>query len=109
MKAFVIVALVAAVSGEADPYTIGQVIWHKNKEKRGDAHAPPSCNLRIQNLSPNCLKLFHLKQPKNLQSNDLQVLAGQTNGGVLTSTTYHGGVKVRVLLILDHKVLCRHL
>merc|ERR1712243_413091 len=45
MKAFVIVAL-AAVSGEADPYTIGQV------------------------------------------------LAGQTNGGVLTSTTYHGGVKV---------------
>merc|ERR1712024_410402 len=46
MKAFVIVALVAAVAGEADPYTIGQV------------------------------------------------LAGQTNGGVLTSTTYHGGVKV---------------
>merc|ERR1711972_590795 len=46
MRAFVIVALVAAVSGEADPYTIGQV------------------------------------------------LAGQTNGGVLTSTTYHGGVKV---------------
>merc|ERR1712025_418626 len=46
MKAFVIVALVAAVSGGADPYTIGQV------------------------------------------------LAGQTNGGVLTSTTYHGGVKV---------------
>merc|ERR1712061_105621 len=46
MKAFVIVALVAAVSGEADPYTIGQV------------------------------------------------LAGQTNGGVLTSTTHHGGVKV---------------
>merc|ERR1712055_761115 len=46
MKAFVIVALVATVSGEADPYTIGQV------------------------------------------------LAGQTNGGVLTSTTYHGGVKV---------------
>merc|ERR1712038_1512499 len=46
MKAFVIVALVAAVSVEADPYTIGQV------------------------------------------------LAGQTNGGVLTSTTYHGGVKV---------------
>merc|ERR1712240_434180 len=46
MKTFVIVALVAAVSGEADPYTIGQV------------------------------------------------LAGQTNGGVLTSTTYHGGVKV---------------
>merc|ERR1712158_219922 len=39
MKAFVIVALVAAVAGEADPYTIGQV------------------------------------------------LAGQTNGGVLTSTT----------------------
>merc|ERR1712212_748809 len=46
MKAFVIGALVAAVAGEADPYTIGQV------------------------------------------------LAGQTNGGVLTSTTYHGGVKV---------------
>merc|ERR1711882_14840 len=46
MKAFVIVALVAAVAGEADPYTIGQV------------------------------------------------LAGQTNGGVLTSTAYHGGVKV---------------
>merc|ERR1712014_571526 len=43
---FVIVALVAAMGGEADPYTIGQV------------------------------------------------LAGQTNGGVLTSTTYHGGVKV---------------
>ena len=42
------VALVAAVAGEADPYTIGQV------------------------------------------------LAGQTNGGVLTSTTYHGGVKVSV-------------
>merc|ERR1712203_757342 len=46
MKAFVIVALVAAVAGEADPYTIGQV------------------------------------------------LAGQTNGGVLTSTTYHGGVRL---------------
>merc|ERR1712071_138024 len=46
MKAFVIVALVAAVAGEADPYTIGQV------------------------------------------------LAGQTNGGGITSTTYHGGVKV---------------
>merc|ERR1712055_158585 len=46
MKAFVIVALVAAVAGEADPYSIGQV------------------------------------------------LAGQTNGGVITSTTYHGGVKV---------------
>merc|ERR1712088_618659 len=46
MKAFFIVALVAAVAGEADPYTIGQV------------------------------------------------LAGQTNGGVITSTTSHGGVKV---------------
>merc|ERR1711887_212636 len=46
MKAFVIIALVAAVAGEADPYTIGQV------------------------------------------------LAGQTNGGVITSTTHHGGVKV---------------
>merc|ERR1711964_564527 len=46
MKAFVIVALVAAVAREADPYTIGQV------------------------------------------------LVGQTNGGVITSTTYHGGVKV---------------
>ena len=32
MKAFVIVALVAAVSGEADPYTIGQVILHKNRK-----------------------------------------------------------------------------
>jgi len=46
MRAFIIVALVAAASGEADPYTIGQV------------------------------------------------LAGQTNGGVITSTTYHGGLKV---------------
>merc|ERR1711970_1198403 len=44
MKAFVIVALVAAVAGEADPYTIGQV------------------------------------------------LAGQTNGGVITSTTVAAAV-----------------
>ena len=72
-------------------------------------HLFVTCLIPIQKLSPNCLKLFHLEQPKNLQPIDSQVLAGQTNGGVLTSTTYHGGVKVRVLLILDHKVLCRHL
>ena len=47
--------------------------------------------------------MFHLEQPKNLQPIDSQVLAGQTNGGVLTSTTYHGGVKVLVLIILDRK------
>ena len=46
MRTFIIVALAVAVSGEADPYTIGQV------------------------------------------------LAGQTNGGVITSTTYNNGVKV---------------
>merc|ERR1712116_88533 len=46
MRAFIIVALAAAVHGDAKPYTIGQV------------------------------------------------LAGATNGGVITSTTYHGGLKV---------------
>merc|ERR1739838_468254 len=46
MRAFIIVALAAAVHGEAKPYTVGQV------------------------------------------------LAGATNGGVITSTTYHGGLKV---------------
>merc|ERR1711964_38905 len=46
MKAFIIVALAAAVHGDAKPYTLGQV------------------------------------------------LAGATNGGVITSTTYHGGLKV---------------
>ena len=69
-------------------------------------HHLVTCLIRIQKLSPNCLKLFHLE---NLQPIDSQVLAGQTNGGVLTSTTYHGGVKVRVPLILHHNVLCRHL
>merc|ERR1712130_860969 len=46
MRAFIIVALVASVYGEAKPYTVGQV------------------------------------------------LTGATNGGVITSTTYHGGLKV---------------
>merc|ERR1712119_255347 len=46
MRAFIIVALAASVYGEAKPYTVGQV------------------------------------------------LAGATNGGVITSTTYHGGLKV---------------
>merc|ERR1711970_1406755 len=46
MRAFIIVALAAAVHGDAKPYTVGQV------------------------------------------------LAGATNGGVITSTTYHGGLKV---------------
>merc|ERR1711872_1071217 len=46
MRAFIIVALAAAVHGDAKPYTVGQV------------------------------------------------LTGATNGGVITSTTYHGGLKV---------------
>merc|ERR1712112_430293 len=46
MRAFIIVALIASVYGEAKPYTVGQV------------------------------------------------LTGATNGGVITSTTYHGGLKV---------------
>merc|ERR1712126_579731 len=46
MRAFIIVALVSSVYGEAKPYTVGQV------------------------------------------------LTGATNGGVITSTTYHGGLKV---------------
>merc|ERR1712126_715385 len=46
MRAFIIVALVASVYGEAKPYTVGQV------------------------------------------------LTGATNGGLITSTTYHGGLKV---------------
>merc|ERR1712114_14103 len=46
MRAFIIVALISSVYGEAKPYTVGQV------------------------------------------------LTGATNGGVITSTTYHGGLKV---------------
>merc|ERR1712180_518021 len=46
MRAFIIAALAAVVAGDAQPYTVGQV------------------------------------------------LAGATHGGVITSTTYHGGLKV---------------
>merc|ERR1712226_1607972 len=52
MRAFIIVALVASVYGEAKPYTVGQV------------------------------------------------LTGATNGGVITSTTYAGGLKVPGLPLL---------
>ena len=38
----------------------------------------------IENISKSILKI--------------KVLAGQTNGGVITSTTYHGGVKVAVAI-----------
>merc|ERR1711970_352307 len=103
MRAFIIVALAAAVHGDAKPYTVGQVLagatnggvitsttYHGGLKVAGFPHAPVVYGKREAEAEPYTV---------------VQVLAGHTAGGLITSTTYAGGLKVAGLPLAHYPVV----
>merc|ERR1711971_112150 len=100
MKAFIIVALAAAVHGEAKPYTVGQVLagatnggvitsttYHGGLKVAGFPAVVPA-------LGYAAPVIYGKREAEADPYTVGQVLAGHTAGGVITSTTFAGGVKV---------------
>merc|ERR1712241_372708 len=97
MRAFIIAALAAVVAGDAKPYTVGQVLagathggvitsttYHGGLKVAGFPHVatavvPAAVGYGKREAEPYTVG---------------QVLAGHTAGGLITSTTYAGGLKV---------------
>merc|ERR1712032_1159557 len=87
MRAFIIVALAAAVHGDAKPYTVGQVA--------GSPHAAV-----VPALGYAAPVVYSKREAEPYTVG--QVLAGHTAGGVITSTTYAGGLTVPGLPLAHH-------
>merc|ERR1712032_1149080 len=87
MRAFIIVALAAAVHGDAKPYTVGQVA--------GFPHAAV-----VPALGYAAPVVYGKREAEPYTVG--QVLAGHTAGGVITSPTYAGGLTVPGLPLAHH-------
>merc|ERR1711887_421065 len=100
MRAFIIVALAAAVHGDAKPYTVGQVLagatnggvitsttYHGGLKVAGFPHAAV-----VPAIGYAAPVVYGKREAEPYTVG--QVLAGHTAGGVITSTTYAGGLKV---------------
>merc|ERR1711955_127061 len=112
MRAFIIVALVASVYGEAKPYTVGQVLagatngglitsttYHGGLKVAGFPHAAVVPALGY------AAPVVYGKREAEAEAEPYtvgQVLAGHTAGGVITSTTYAGGLRVAGLPLAHH-------
>merc|ERR1712189_23211 len=104
MRAFFIVALAVAVHGDAKPYTVGQVLtgatnggvitsttYHGGLKVAGFPHAAV-----VPALGYAAPVVYGKREAEAEPYTVGQVLAGQTAGGIITSTTYAGGLKVAV-------------
>merc|ERR1711942_156514 len=101
-RAFVIAALAVAVHGDAKPYTVGQVLagatngglitsttYHGGLKVAGFPHAA------VVPAFGYAAPVVYGKREAEAEPYTVgQVLAGHTAGGVITSTTYAGGLKV---------------
>merc|ERR1712226_346963 len=117
MRAFIIVALVASVYGEAKPYTVGQVLtgatngglitsttYHGGLKVAGFPHAAV-----VPALGYAAPVVYGKREAEAEPYTVGQVLAGHTAGGVITSTTYAGGLKVPGLPLYHHNLrFCHH-
>merc|ERR1711971_511880 len=102
MRAFIIVALAAAVHGDAKPYTVGQVLagatnggvitsttYHGGLKVAGFPHAAV-----IPALGYAAPVIYGKREAEAEPYTVGQVLAGHTAGGVITSTTFAGGLRL---------------
>merc|ERR1711931_370029 len=102
MRAFIIVALAVAVHGDAKPYTVGQVLtgatnggvitsttYHGGLKVAGFPHAAV-----VPALGYAAPVVYGKREAEAEPYTVGQVLAGHTAGGLITSTTYAGGLKV---------------
>merc|ERR1712130_197618 len=110
MRAFIIVALVASVYGEAKPYTVGQVLtgatnggvitsttYHGGLKVAGFPHAAV-----VPALGYAAPVVYGKREAEAEPYPIGQVLAGHSAGGIITSTTYAGGLKVPGLPLYHH-------
>merc|ERR1711970_1521071 len=108
MRAFIIVALAAAVHGDAKPYTVGQVLagatnggvitsttYHGGLKVAGFPHAAV-----VPAIGYAAPVVYGKREAEPYTIG--QVLAGHTAGGVITSTTYAGGLTVPGLPLAHH-------
>merc|ERR1712107_522138 len=103
MRAFIIAALAAVVAGDAKPYTVGQVLagathggvitsttYHGGLKVAGFPHVATAIVPAAVGYAAPVVYGKREAEPYTVG----QVLAGHTAGGVITSTTYAGGLKV---------------
>merc|ERR1711922_16337 len=103
MRAFIIVALAAAVHGDAKPYTVGQVLagatnggvitsttYHGGLKVAGFPHVATAVVPAAVGFAAPVVYGKREAEPYTVG----QVLTGHTAGGLITSTTYAGGLKV---------------
>merc|ERR1719481_1161770 len=111
MRAFVIVALAVAVYGDAKPYTVGQVLagatnggvitsttYHGGLKVAGFPHVAAALVPAAVGYAAPVVYGKREAEPYTVG----QVLAGHTAGGVITSTTYAGGLRVAGLPLAHH-------
>merc|ERR1712200_40528 len=103
MRAFIIAALAAVVAGDAKPYTVGQVLagathggvitsttYHGGLKVAGFPHVATALVPAAVGYAAPVVYGKREAEPYTVG----QVLAGHTAGGVITSTTYAGGLRV---------------
>merc|ERR1712106_1238172 len=113
MRAFIIVALAAAVHGDAKPYTVGQVLagathggvitsttYHGGLKVAGFHHTAV-----VPALGYPAPVVYGKREAEAEPYTVGQVLAGHTAGGIITSTTYAGGLKVPGLPLAHYPVV----
>merc|ERR1712145_24427 len=113
MRAFIIVALAVAVHGDAKPYTVGQVLagatnggvitsttYHGGLKVAGFPHAAV-----VPALGYAAPVVYGKREAEAEPYTVGQVLAGHTAGGIITSTTYAGGLKVAGLPLAHYPVV----
>merc|ERR1711900_47955 len=111
MRAFIIAALAAVVAGDAKPYTVGQVLagathggvitsttYHGGLKVAGFPHVATAIVPAAVGYAAPVVYGKREAEPYTVG----QVLAGHTAGGVITSTTYAGGLRVPGLPLTHH-------
>merc|ERR1712002_1127930 len=111
MRAFIIAALAAVVAGDAKPYTVGQVLagathggvitsttYHGGLKVAGFPHVATAIVPAAVGYAAPVVYGKREAEPYTVG----QVLAGHTAGGVITSTTYAGGLRVAGLPLAHH-------
>merc|ERR1712212_108443 len=114
MRAFIIVALAAAVHGDAKPYTVGQVLagathggvitsttYHGGLKVAGFPHVATALVPAAVGYAAPVVYGKREAEPYTVG----QVLAGHTAGGLIPSTTYAGGLKVAGLPLAHYPVV----
>merc|ERR1711931_46319 len=114
MRAFIIAALAAVVAGDAKPYTVGQVLagathggvitsttYHGGLKVAGFPHVATALVPAAVGYAAPVVYGKREAEPYTVG----QVLAGHTAGGLITSTTYAGGLKVAGLPLAHYPVV----